>query len=62
MEQTRLFGVDSLAGEWRSAVTMFFTGVAVTFGICTLWFLVAVMRAPTLGEDSVIRLVKDDTI
>jgi hypothetical protein len=43
-------------------MTMFFAGVAATFGICTVWFLVAVMRAPLMSEDGVIRLVKDDTI
>ena len=43
-------------------MTMFFAGVAATFGICTLWFLVAVIRAPLMSDDGVIRLVKDDTI
>ena len=43
-------------------MTMFLAGVAATFGICTLWLLVALMRAPTLCEDGVIRLVNDDTV
>jgi hypothetical protein len=43
-------------------MTMFFAGVAATFGICTVWFLVAVMRAPLMSEDGAIRLVKDEVI
>jgi hypothetical protein len=51
-----------LLGSWETVMTMFFLGVAATFGISTLWFLVAVMRAPLMSEDGYIRLVKDDTI
>lgn len=43
-------------------MTMFFAGVAATFGVCTLWFLVAVIRAPLMSEDGSIRLVKDETV
>lgn len=43
-------------------MTMFFAGVAATFAICTLCFLVAVLNAPLMSEDGSIRLVKDDTI
>jgi hypothetical protein len=51
-----------LPGSWEDVMTMFLAGVAATFGICTLWLLVALMRAPTLCEDGVIRLVNDDTV
>jgi hypothetical protein len=63
MEHGEGFGVLILdAGNWRSVLTMFFAGVAATFGICTLWFLVAVLRAPLMSDEGSIRLVKDETV